>query len=190
MRMKCFDYATLPREQWAGGIGEVRDIVCWPVADDFAWRVCFTSIYQNGALGQFPDIDRSIVLLKGKGIRLTSPGFLEHELVKKMIPFHFSGDIRGHAELLDGSVQCFNILTRRSSWGSEISVVTAERRLPTSHSGVLYVLRGRWEMSGTNSVQLAFGQGAWWLPEDIREGAIKPLVADSQLLWVDLHPNE
>ncbi|MDE9519484.1 HutD family protein [Xenorhabdus bovienii] len=187
MKMKYFDYATLPRTQWSGGTGETKDIVCWPVSDDFAWRACFTSIYESEVLGQFPDIDRSIVLLKGKGIRLTSPGFLEHELVKKMTPFHFSGDIRGHAELLDGSVQCFNIMTRRSCWASEISVISHEHLLPTSHSGVLYVLKGRWEMTGADCVQLAFGQGAWWLP-DIREGSIKPLVTDSQLLRVDLRP--
>ncbi|MBD2809994.1 HutD family protein [Xenorhabdus sp. Vera] len=189
MKMKCFDYATLPKEQWSEGRGETRDIVCWPVADDFAWRACFTTIHQSGVLAQYSDIERSIVLLKGKGMRLTSPGFLEHELAKKMIPFHFSGDIQGHAELLDGSVQCFSIMTRRSCWVSEISVVSDERLLPTAHSGVLYVLKGRWEMTGSNSFQLAFGQGAWWLPE-IREGTIKPLVADSQLLWVDLRPIE
>ncbi|WP_426575493.1 HutD/Ves family protein (plasmid) [Xenorhabdus stockiae] len=188
--MKCFDYTELPREQWVGGIGEVRDIVCWPNADDFAWRACFTSIHKNGVLGHFPGIDRSIVLLKGKGLRLTSPGFLEHELVQKIAPFHFSGNTPGNAELLDGSVQCFNIMTRNSEWVSEISFVTDERKLPTSHSGVLYVLKGRWEITGTNNVQLAFGQGAWWLPDEIREGVIKPLVTDSQLLWVDLHSAE
>ncbi|MDR0217279.1 MAG: HutD family protein [Enterobacteriaceae bacterium] len=187
--MKSFDYAALPREQWAGGIGEVRDIVCWPVADDFAWRVCFTSIQQNGPLGQFPDIDRAMVLLKGKGVRLTSPGFLEHELVEKMKPFYFSGDVRGQVELLDGPVQCFNIMTRRPDWTAEISFVTDARNLPTSHSGVLYVLKGRWEMTGTNVVQFAFGQGGYWFPDDMRKGALKPLVPDSQLLWVDLHPD-
>ncbi|CDG17683.1 HutD family protein [Xenorhabdus doucetiae] len=187
MKIKCFDYATLPRLQWSEGKGETRDIVCWPVSDDFAWRACFTTLHQSGVVGQFPDIERTIILLKGKGIRLTSPGFLEHELVKKMTPFNFSGDILGHAELLDGPVQCFNIMTRRSCWASEVSVISEERLLPTSHSGVLYVLKGRWEMAGANCVQLAFGQGAWWLP-DIREGIIKPLVADSQLLWVDLRP--
>lgn len=75
MKLRCFDQQELPFIPWSNQKGTTQEIVCWPVNNDFSWRACLTSIEDNGSLGQFPDIERQMVLLEGNGLNLNSTGF-------------------------------------------------------------------------------------------------------------------
>lgn len=75
MSFTVFDFAGLPVSRWRNGGGETREIACWPVGgDDFAWRASIATIEQDGPFSLYPDIDRSITLLTGDGIVLSSQG--------------------------------------------------------------------------------------------------------------------
>lgn len=187
MKLRCFDQQELPLIPWNNQKGTTQEIVCWPVNNDFSWRACITSIEENSSLGQFPDIERQMVLLEGNGINLNSPGFLSHSVTDYYQPFDFSGDIHVKSELIKGGVKCLNIMVRRTCWKAETTLVTQPLILPSAHAGLIYVTQGEWALIGATCQSLSKGQGAWWLP-DIREGELRPLTTHCQLLWADIRP--
>jgi uncharacterized protein len=186
MRFTVFDLASLPVSRWRNGGGETREIACWPVGgDDFAWRASIATIEQDGPFSVFPEIDRSITLLSGVGIVLSSPDREAHTLSQLLQPFTFPGDIPIYARLLGGSSQDFNVMTRRGYWQAAVTLVSSVQELPVSHGGLIYVVKGKWRICHTETYQLTASQGCWWLPT-IQGGRLHPLAADSHLLWVDL----
>lgn len=188
MSFTLFDFASLPVSRWRNGGGETREIACWPVGgDDFAWRASIATIERDGPFSMFSDIDRSITLLSGDGVELSSLGWEAHTLSQQLQPFAFPGDIPIHARLLGGSSQDFNIMTRRGCWQATVLSVSSVQELPASHGGLIYVVKGNWLICHTETHQLTASQGCWWLPA-IKGGQLQPLTADSMLLWVDLFP--
>ncbi|MCB5309072.1 HutD/Ves family protein [Yersinia massiliensis] len=188
MSFTVFDFASLPVSRWRNGGGETREIACWPVGgDDFAWRASIATIEQDGPFSVFANIDRSITLLSGDGVILSSPDWEDHTLSQPLQPFAFPGDIPIHAQLLGGASQDFNIMTRRGCWQSSVTVVNSARELLSSHAGLAYVVKGKWLINHTESHQLTASQGCWWLPT-IKSGQLQPLAEGSCLLWVDLFP--
>lgn len=155
--------------------------------DDFAWRASIATIEQDGPFSVFPDIDRSITLLSGDGVVLSSPIWEAHTLSQPLQPFAFPGDAPIHAHLLGSSSQDFNIMTRRGCWQASVTSVSSAQELPVSHGGLVYVVKGKWLISHTETHELTTSQGCWWLPT-IKVGQLEPLIADSCLLWVDLFP--
>lgn len=103
MSFTVFDFAGLPVSRWRNGGGETREIACWPVGgDDFAWRASIATIEQDGPFSLYPDIDRSITLLTGDGIVLSSPGLGVHKLSNPLQTFAFPGDVPVNGRLLGG----------------------------------------------------------------------------------------
>ncbi|AIN17888.1 hutD family protein [Yersinia rochesterensis] len=188
MSFTVFDFASLPVSRWRNGGGETREIACWPVGgEDFAWRASIAMIEQDGPFSIFPDIDRSITLLSGEGLALSSPDWETHTLSTPLQPFAFPGDIPIHAHLLGGTSQDFNIMTRRGCWQASVVSTSSLQELPASHGGLVYVVRGKWLISHTETHELTASQGCWWLPA-IKSGQLQPLVTNSCLLWVNLLP--
>lgn len=187
MSLTFFDYASLPVSRWRNGGGETREIACWPVGgEDFGWRASIATIEQNGPFSTFPEVERSITLLAGDGVRLFSAeGHIDHELAQSLQPFSFPGDIALEATLLGGNSQDFNIMTRRGCWRADVCIISDAQPLPVSRAGVVYVVRGDWQIQHEESRRLSHQQGCWWTPM-IRGGQLRPLVANSQLIWVDL----
>ncbi|CNE41228.1 cold inducible protein Ves [Yersinia nurmii] len=189
MSLTFFDYASLPVSRWRNGGGETREIACWPVgSDDFGWRASIATIEQNGPFSTFPEVERSITLLAGDGVRLYSAeGQIDHELAQPLRPFSFPGDIPLEATLLGGVSQDFNIMTRRGCWRADVSIISDAQLLPVSRAGVVYVICGDWQIQYEESRRLSHQQGCWWSPA-MRGGQLRPLAENSQLMWVNLLP--
>ncbi|AKA37034.1 HutD family protein [Yersinia ruckeri] len=188
MSVTFFDYADLPVSRWRNGGGETREIACWPVGgNDFGWRVSIATIEQNGPFSAFPGVDRSIMLLGGEGVRLYSVDRIDHYLSKLYRPFSFPGDVPLEARLLGGSSQDFNVMTRRGCWQAGVTVISTTQTLPANHAGVVYAVRGEWQIVHAETRQLLPQQGCWWMPV-VKAGQLVPSTADSQLIWVDLWP--
>lgn len=69
-----------------------------------------------GPFSHYPDIDRSLGLLSGTGLRLNLPEQISLELDSHTPVVAFAGELDVQAELLDGPVQDFNLMSRRSRW--------------------------------------------------------------------------
>lgn len=90
MSFTLFDFASSPVSRWRNGGGETREIACWPVGgDDFALRASIATIERDGPFSMFSDIDRSITLLSGDGVELSSPYWEAHTLSQQLQPFAF-----------------------------------------------------------------------------------------------------
>lgn len=186
MNLIRFDFASLPRSPWRNGGGETREITCQPAGNTtFDWRASIATIAQDGPFSAFNDIDRSITLLEGDGVRLYSAGNIDHRLTNIGEPFAFSGDLALEATLLGGSSQDFNIMTRRGRYTAQVQSIVETTGLSLQHAGVLYVLRGEWQLP--DGCRLAVREGCWWLPGD---GPLR-LIAQgnyAMALWADIVP--
>lgn len=192
MPFNRFEFKQLPVSLWRNGGGETREIVSLPLGNaDFDWRASIATIAQAGPFSAFSGIDRSITLLEGDGVHLYSAGQVDHRLTTIGEPFAFSGDLEVQAQLPGGSSQDFNIMTRRGRQSADVQAVVAATPLPTGHAGVIYVLRGDWQLRQPQSLTLHPRQGGWWSAMD-HASQLVPLTPNALALWADIrshHPS-
>ncbi|MET9673086.1 HutD family protein [Streptomyces sp. NPDC006482] len=186
--MHHFDVDSLTAGRWLNGGGATREIASRPVGSDaFGWRASVADIDRDGPFSAFPGVDRTLTLLAGDGVRLVSPGEFDQALVRAGEPFGFSGDLSLTAELPGGACRVLNIMARRGRWTARVERVVGPVVPPAGHSGVLYVLNGRWQ-AGADGHVLATGQGLWW-DGDASDGAVvAPLSPGAAALWADIAP--
>ena len=192
MSLQIFQRHQLPVTPWKNGGGSTCELACWPAGaglNDFGWRISIASIAAAGPFSVFPGIDRSIMLLDGKGVQLRSAdGVIDHRLGTPGQPFAFSGDATIDCTLLgDGnSVSSdFNVMTRRGQWRAEVQVLTQAFAAPPAPHGLLLVLRGQWQLSGEPST-LPTDSGLCW-SNSTQTWQAQPASPEAQLVLVSLH---
>ncbi|KQX56314.1 MULTISPECIES: HutD family protein [unclassified Streptomyces] len=187
--MSHFDVETLAAGRWRNGGGATREIVSRPEgAEAFEWRASIADIDRGGPFSEFPGVDRTLTLLAGDGVRLTSTGVFDRLLARPGEPFAFSGDLALSAELPGGACRVLNIMVRRGRGAARVERVAGPVVPPVGHAGVLHVLRGRWRTEADGHVMTA-GQGVWWDGvDDAPGGAVVPLSPDADALWADVAP--
>ena len=159
--LQRFAIDTLRPRPWKNGGGSTREIACWPPGaglDDFDWRVSIASVAASGPFSRFAGVDRTIMLLKGDGLRLQAPG-LDHRLDTLHAPFAFSGDTALDCTLLGGESTDLNAMSRRTRGRAGLRTVSEAMLLGRGEHGLLMSLNGQWRVG--KSV-LAEGHGVWW----------------------------
>jgi environmental stress-induced protein Ves len=111
---------TYRRERWKNGAGWTREILRWPEAGAWDWRLSIAEIEEDAPFSAFPGVERELVLLSGNGLRLR---FGDGRVVALQPPherLRFAGeeDVRG--ELVDGPTQDFNLMWRRDAVEAEL----------------------------------------------------------------------
>ncbi|MGR6468481.1 HutD/Ves family protein [Rhizobium sp. PAMB 3182] len=107
------DYRRMP---WKNGGGVTVEIAIHPpgaTLDTFDWRVSMASVVEDGPFSRFPDIDRTLSVLTGKGLELFVAGDDSITLTAESAPHSFAADAETRARLIDGPLTDFNIMTRR-----------------------------------------------------------------------------
>lgn len=110
--------ADLVAAPWKNGGGVTREIAAFPpgaTLDAFAWRVSVADVCSPGAFSRFEGIDRTLVLLSGAGMTLTSADGAPHVLDSPLARVDFAGETEIFAALQDGPTRDFNVMTRRSA---------------------------------------------------------------------------
>ena len=159
--LQHFAIDALAPRPWKNGGGSTREIACWPPGaglDDFDWRVSIASVAASGPFSRFAGVDRTIMLLKGEGLRLQAPG-LDHLLDTLHAPFLFSGDVALKCTLLGGESTDLNVMGRRTRGRASVRVVSEAMLLARAEHGLLMSLNGQWSAGDT---LLAEGHGVWW----------------------------
>lgn len=98
-------------------------------APEYAFRVSSAPVNESGPFSFFPGFDRSICVLQGKGMELavskdpsnnsstTDTSIHRALLLTQSAPFHFSGDVKTAASLIDNlPLLDFNVMTLRSAF--------------------------------------------------------------------------
>lgn len=110
------DFKEMP---WKNGLGSTKELFLIPhenETDKFYFRISVASVTQASSFSQFPGKDRFIMLLDGKGFRLTFEDHSEIILNSIFDSFEFEGEETPHCELIDKACLDFNVMTERG-WG-------------------------------------------------------------------------
>lgn len=113
------DFKEVP---WKNGQGITREIYRLPLdsdASDFNFRLSMAAVNQSGPFSLYPGKDRFLMLLEGKGFRLT---FDDKSQVSLTAPFdstEFEGEDVIQCELIDRACSDFNVMTDRN-WGKSV----------------------------------------------------------------------
>lgn len=121
------DVAPAP---WKNGGGATRELVAWPNAQHWVWRMSVAEVAQSGPFSCFDGVQRWFAVLGGAGVALTHNG-QRHALTVDSAPFCFDGGGPTDCELIDGATQDFNLMTRVVDDGAEMGLADEARASAT-----------------------------------------------------------
>lgn len=184
-----FSLETISPVAWKNGGGITREIACSPLKAsiaDFDWRVSVADVRADGAFSFFENVDRTIVLLEGAGMKLVgAQGETIHELSQRFSSFAFSGETPISAQLLNGASRDFNVMTRRGRYRATVESLTESCPRALQENGVLLVTRGQWTFRG---VSVAPGEGCVWRDASVQSAQLVcDLQRGGQALFVSIH---
>ena len=120
--LKATDHRRMP---WKNGKGETVEIAVFPEGAglaDFGWRLSMARVDEPGPFSCFENIDRTLAIVEGAGLRL----FVDGDILtvsEKGPAAVFPGDARIVSDLFEGAVTDLNLMTRRGRFRGRISRV-------------------------------------------------------------------
>jgi environmental stress-induced protein Ves len=154
------DYQSMP---WKNGGGNTTELAIFPPGaemDDFVWRLSCAQVNAAGAFSHFAQIDRSLAILSGEGLILRSldGDMPEHsvQLDQQSLPYCFAGEKPIYAELVAGSVEDLNLMTRRDVCHHFMQKLTAGEHYVAAFDAqqlLLYCATGSASLDGTDGLQ-------------------------------------
>ena len=123
-RITPADHLIMP---WKNGLGFTREIAIDPpgaAMNDagFRWRLSIAAVDQSGPFSSFPGIDRTIMVIDGKGMELAVAGQAPQRLDRCFLPFSFPGDAATECKLIDGPIRDFNLMVNRNLLSARTTV--------------------------------------------------------------------
>ncbi|WP_420473138.1 HutD family protein [Noviherbaspirillum sp. ST9] len=181
-KLTAGDYQVMP---WKNGGGVTTQLAVFPSGaglDTFDWRISTAQVASEGPFSVFPGIDRSLAVIQGHGMVLTDADGECCRMGAGSAPFVFRGEQRIDAQLKDGPVVDFNVMTQRSvcSHVLEVTELHGTRHCtPQSDLMLVYVAQGRGTACGMHA-----GAGETLLVDWREESAIELSAVTPTLLCV------
>ena len=168
MDFELLNLDEIAKVPWRNGAGLMREIAAEPPGVGLAsmdWKFSLAETTETSQFSAFPGIDRSIVLLRGAGLRLH---FIDDALVVSFDdptrPVNFQGESKVLAELIDGPSENLSILLRRDRYWTAVTWVDKGHDIPASDALLVLCLSGAVQLSGVdgNPVLLQAQQAGLW----------------------------
>ena len=132
------DYRIMP---WANGLGQTVEMIrCDDCNGNLLWRISMATVIEDGPFSLFPDIDRNLTVLTGYGFDLVENNTGIHYQAALLTPISFSGDVAVTATNVTVPCKDFNVMTRRGSLMSEVSMLYYELEIMTTTGGCQLVI--------------------------------------------------
>jgi environmental stress-induced protein Ves len=111
--VQVFSKKDFKIQPWKNGGGTTTELYRLSKnSNDFVFRISSAKVDKNGPFSLYENMDRILILLKGKGLRLiTSNG--KSEMEDELAMHSFSGETAIDCELIDGECLDFNVMTDR-----------------------------------------------------------------------------
>jgi environmental stress-induced protein Ves len=101
---------------WKNGGGETREIVVSPAGatlETLDWRVSLATVAEDGPFSVFKDVQRTLCVIHGAGMRLQTGDRAPVDLYVTSEPYTFDGEVATSARLIDGTIDDLNVMSRR-----------------------------------------------------------------------------
>ena len=156
--------SDVPPTPWRNGGGTTRELLAWPRADDWLWRVSVADVVQSAPFSSFTGVQRWFAVLQGDGVCLTVDG---HATTLRCgdAPFAFGGGAATYCELLGGATQDFNFMLQGQASGRMLRVSQGFERVintPKIIAAYSYKSCARVQFSNKKYLLNAYEMG--WLP--------------------------
>jgi len=111
MSWQVIDQTNVPPNPWRNGGGMTRELVAWPSADNWHWRLSVAEVSQSGPFSNYQGVQRWFAVLSGDGVQLNMHDG-NHNVDANGAPFFFDGAAAVHCHLLGSATQDFNLMLR------------------------------------------------------------------------------
>lgn len=156
MRLSRLSSSEFRRTPWKNGLGHTDQIAIHPSTGDlrrgdYLWRASTARVAQSSPFSLFTEHDRVLVVLEGRGVRLshTYEAGEPPEIVElpPLEPYDFPGDVPTRCDLLEGEIQDFSVFVRKGEVQAQTEIWsgdTGETRLWAlgARTCLLFVARG------------------------------------------------
>ncbi|KQE87859.1 HutD/Ves family protein [Acinetobacter lactucae] len=107
--IEVFKADQYTRMLWKNGVGYTLEIARSQGEADFDWRISMADVTTSGPFSLFPNKQRIISVLDGKGMVLHVDDLAAKTLNQGDI-FAFHGESQVHSELVDGAIRDLNLI--------------------------------------------------------------------------------
>jgi uncharacterized protein len=172
---------------WKNGGGTATAIVESPPGagfDAFDWRISGAHVGRDGPFSVFPDVDRTMFILRGKELCLHGLGPDAVRLTVSSAPFDFPGDVPVSATLSDGPVDDLNIMVDRRRFQRAARRLVAGSAARLEPRGVLLV----YAETGTVHISTATDRATLHIHDTLvcEEATNVSVSADSQAILIEI----
>lgn len=126
-----------PPIPWKNGGGQTRELVAWPDALSWSWRISVAELARSGPFSTFVGIERWFAVLTGAGVQLdvgVKPALPAYLLSPDAAPLCFAGESPVDCRLIEGAAQAFNLMLRRGSARGRMVRVTGNHSVELNAS--------------------------------------------------------
>lgn len=108
-----------PSKPWKNAGGSTRELLAWPRADAWDWRISVADISRPGPFSAFAGVLRGFAVLEGAGVVLQVHG-QALRMSPDSEPLHFDGAAPPGCTLKEGPVRVLNVMTRQGAGDSRM----------------------------------------------------------------------
>jgi uncharacterized protein len=133
------EHVTVP---WKNGGGTATNIVAVPESagfDAFDWRLSGAHVGRAGPFSLFPDVDRTMLILRGGALVIHGLPGGDATLTRDSAPFDFPGDVQVSATVPDGPIDNLNVMVDRRRFRSAARRAVIGRPETVRSKGMLLV---------------------------------------------------
>lgn len=184
------DYKVMP---WKNGGGITTEIAVFPTGAglgtaQFHWRVSIADVASDGPFSKFPDYDRHIMLLEGKGMRLAIEESDDIDLSVPYRPRSFSGDWTVSGHLAGGPVRDFNLMVARQHGRGSLTCQALSTPLPLAGDGttrLIHCIGGELSLGGH-----IVGTGETAILAGMENAVLSPLESEALVALCTIHHHQ
>ena len=182
--------ADVPPSPWKNGGGTTRELLAWPSAQDWAWRMSVAEVESSGPFSAFEGVQRWFAVLSGSGVQLNMgqpPHQHSHTVTASGAPLCFDGGSPAHCSLLGGATQDFNLMLRKGSALGRMERVCGRLETVLTAPKIIAIysisMPARVQF-GTEHLALAAGSLVW---RQASAGTTVAVTAEDAL-WMEIEP--
>ncbi|MCM2252443.1 MAG: HutD family protein [Ramlibacter sp.] len=127
---------------WRNGGGVTRELVAWPAAGDWTWRISVAEVAASGPFSRFEGIQRWFAVLDGHGVTLELGG-ARQTLTPASPPLCFDGAVPVDCRLSGGATRDLNLMVRADRASARMTRIEGSGQWVVRRPGVFAVYAAR-----------------------------------------------